>query len=431
MFSITSFKYSVHVTVVFVSFVILVSCKPSNEIQLQVPVEHSWSEYKIVLLQQFLLPTNNKIDDQTNAVSDNRLAASLGKEIFFNKNFSTNKSVACASCHQPDKYFTDGLKSAKGIELTSRNTPTIVGVAQSQWFFHDGKADTLWSQALGPLENKKEHGSNRSYYAQVIFNNETLKSAYERVFKVMPDISDVKRFPLNAGPVEDINASKAWEAMDASDQKTITDIFVNIGKSIAAYEQYLQPSRSRVDDYIDKLSSGKTSELDSTLSVNEANGMRLFIGKANCIICHFGSSFTDSEFHNVATVDINNKPYDWGRYNGVKQLLSSEFNCRSQYNDAKDDKCEELKYTSSDAHETMASFKTPGLRNVSKTAPYMHDGQFNDLASVLAHYANPDKLILGKKDLLPTTLSKQNQSDLVAFLKALDSKLRPLPVWLN
>lgn len=395
--------------------------------------EHKWSADKIDNLKQFILPDNFLLPDSNtnNSFLSNKSAAILGGNIFFDKSFSANNQISCASCHKPEQYFTDGLKTAKGILPTSRNTPTIVGVSKNQWFFHDGRSDSLWSQALGPLENAKEHGATRSFYAHNLFKNKELKVKYENIFGNLPDITNLKRFPLNAGPVKDLKPNKAWMDMADEDKQIITNIFVNIGKSIATYEQYLKPSKSRVDYYIEHLVDGKPQLLNETLSANEARGLRLFTGKANCTICHFGSTYSDSEFHNIATVGIENKPYDWGRYNGVKELLKSEFNCRSKYNDSNNKQCDELKYISLDSHEAMASFKTPSLRNVSKTSPYMHDGQFADLASVVAHYDNADKLILGKKDLLPVTLTKQNQSDLVAFLKALDSDIQPIPNWLK
>lgn len=397
----------------------------------KVAAEHKWTPNQISVLKQFIFPSKAAEKDATNRVVDNKSAAILGKSIFFDKRFSSNQKISCASCHQPALYFTDGLKTAKGIEPTSRNTPTIVNASESHWFFHDGRSDSLWSQALGPLENIKEHGGNRSLYAHTVFNDPKLKQLYEKVFHKLPDLSNHNKYPLNAAPINNTPLINTWEKMHQKDRELITTVFVNIGKSIAAYEQFLKPGSSRVDNYIKNLVSSNHSNLNKILSTNEANGLRLFIGKANCTICHIGPTFSDSEFHNIATVGIENKPYDWGRYNGAKEVLKSEFNCKSKYNDSKDTKCDELKYISIDAHETMASFKTPSLRNVSKTAPYMHDGQFADLASVMVHYDDADKLVLGNKDLLAVELSKQNQSDLVAFLNALDSEILPLPKWLK
>ena len=367
----------------------------------------------------------------TNKVSSDKEAAVLGHHLFFDKHLSSNNKISCASCHKPELYFSDNLTPAKGIGATTRNTPSIVGADHSNWYFHDGRADSLWSQALGPLENAQEHGGNRSLYAHYVYNNAMLRAQYERVFGLMPDISDLSLFPKNAGPVNDSKAFKNWQNMAAKNKQIITRIFVNIGKSIAAYETKLQPAASRVDQYIKAVMVNDKENISKKLNKSEATGLRLFTSKANCILCHNGPMLTDSAFHNVATVDINNKPYDLGRYEGAKQVLKGEFNCRSQFNDNKNASCDELKYISLDQHETIASFKTPGLRNVSKTGPYMHDGQFKRLDEIIDHYNKPDKLILGQKDLLIINLTDQDKIDLVAFLKALDSGIDADSRWLS
>jgi len=415
----------------YFSYTLLCSCSTttSDSVITTNQSDISWSDSQLSTLKQLWIGSLQKKSDISNKFSDNLVAANFGHKLFFDKNLSSNTNISCASCHQPDKYFTDGLKMAKGISITRRNTPTIISSNHSNWFFHDGRADSLWSQALGPIENAKEQGGNRSAIAHYVYNSPSLRQLYEKAFNAMPDLSDKINYPLNASPVDDPALSKSWAAMSASSQKDITDIFVNIGKALAAYESKIQFGSSRFDQYVESvLNADNKSNL---LTKNELSGLKLFISKANCILCHSGPLFTDNEFHNVATVDINNKPYDLGRYNGAKQVMSSPFNCKGQYNDEKKPDCNELKYISLDQHVTLASFKTPGLRSVSKTAPYMHDGQYKDLESVLSHYADPDKLIIGQKDLLSINLSEKDQSDLVAFLKTLDSRINSDNHWLK
>lgn len=391
--------------------------------------EINWSAAQLSTLKQLWIGNLQKKSDKSNKVSDNKEAAILGHKLFFDKNLSSNKQISCASCHQPDMFFTDGLKTAKGITLTKRNTPTIISANHSNWFFHDGRADSLWSQALGPIENVKEQGGDRSMLAHYVFNSPSLRQLYEVTFGELPNISDTKNYPLNAAPVGSPAIVKAWRTMSASNQKKITTIFTNIGKAIAAYESNIQFGNSRFDQYVESVLNNNAK--DDVLTAKEISGLRLFISKANCILCHSGPLLTDNEFHNVATVDINNKPYDLGRYEGAKSVMSSPFNCKGRYNDEKKPECKELKYISLDQHVTLAAFKTPGLRSVSKTAPYMHDGQYKDLESVLKHYAKPDKLIIGQKDLLSVELSAQDQADLIAFLKTLDSTINSENRWLS
>jgi len=392
--------------------------------------EHRWTTSEVLVIKQFLISNLQTASDKSNQYAGDVKAAELGHKLFFNKKLSKTNSISCSSCHKPEFYFTDGLKTAKGITQGRRNTPTIVGASHEKWFFHDGRVDSLWAQALGPLENAKEHAAYRTDIVLHIFNDVKLHALYESVFGLMPDFSDSSRFIKNSSPVSDLAAMKNWRQMSVADQNAINKVFVNIGKSIAAYETILKPAGSKVDRYISAVLNKDAALISKTLSRDEATGLRLFAGKANCILCHSGPMLTDSEFHNIATVDINNKPYDMGRYEGAKQVLRNEFNCKSRFNDNKNDNCDELNYINLDAHETVASFKTPGLRNVTKTAPYMHDGQFKNLISVIDHYDNADKLILGKKDLLPISLSDRDKQALLAFLKALDSAIAVDSKWL-
>lgn len=405
----------------------LVSCaeKPLRpEIQ-SAPEKHRWNAEQISILKQLWIGNLLSREDRSNHASLNKEAVSLGKKIFFDKRFSLNNNISCASCHQPDKYFTDGLKTAKGINKTARNTPTIVGVSQNDWFFHDGRSDSLWSQALGPLESADEHGGNRSIYAHLVFNEPELRLRYEKVFGKIADISDSTRFPFSAGPVTDTHTNKNWQLMSLADQNIINRIFVNIGKSLAAYEATLQVDKSRFDHYIEAIVANNWASAEKTFNNNEAHGLRLFIGKAKCILCHSGPMFTDKVFHNIGTVKMSNEIYDFGRYEGAKKVMKNEFNCRSQYNDNKLDKCNELKYISFDKHETVAAFKTPGLRNVSKTAPYMHDGQYNTLNQVIHHYTDLEKPVIGSRDLLlPITLENREIIQIESFLKTLNSQVK-------
>ncbi|HEX7830656.1 MAG TPA: cytochrome-c peroxidase, partial [Thermoanaerobaculia bacterium] len=106
--------------------------------------------------------------DATNRFADNAAAAALGKELFFDPSLSANGKVSCASCHQPEREFQDGVALAQGVGTTNRRTMPIAGTAYSPFLFWDGRKDSQWSQALGPLESAVEHGGTRSQYAHVI-----------------------------------------------------------------------------------------------------------------------------------------------------------------------------------------------------------------------------------------------------------------------
>ena len=385
---------------------------------------HDWNEDDIRVLSRLWIGSLPETPPgNSNAVANNPDAVKLGKKIFFDNRFSANGQVSCSSCHNPGLYFTDGLETAMGIETVTRNAPTIVGAAYNTWFFHDGRADSLWAQAMGPLEHPFEHGGNRSQYAHIVFADASMRAQYEKLFGPMPDLKDKNRFPVNAGPVANRAAKKAWKKMKADDRKAITRVFVNIAKTIAAYERKLKPAASKFDQYIEAAINKDKAKMSQLFSDDELAGLRTFISKGNCMICHNGPMLTDNSFHNIATPPRNVQRYDFGRSKGVHRVKKSKFNCLGEYNDAKEKNCDELKYLVVHQEETMAAFKTPSLRNVSKTAPYMHGGQYKTLSEVMKHYSEPPSTKVGMSDLLPVLLTETDLKQLEAFLRTLDSPI--------
>ena len=393
--------------------------KPQN-----LATAHQWDMAEIEMLKSLMLSSLEPKIDETNRLVSNRNAVKLGQMLFFSTAFSANKKIACASCHLPDKYFTDGLPQSHGLETVKRNAPTIVGASQNNWFFLDGRTDSLWAQAMGPIENPLEHGSSRGQFAHAISADDDLRRAYEAIFGPLTDMSDAKRFPTHAGPIrQDKVAYKAWKSMTQDDQQTITNIFVNGAKSIAAFEAQLQPAPSKFDHYAQAVIQQDIEKIQSLYSEDEASGLKLFIGKANCTICHNGPMFTDFGFHNIATPQLDVKKYDFGRRKAIDKVKRNPFNCLGAYSDAKQKTCEELKFMVYDEHETMGAFKTPGLRNVSKTAPYMHAGQYKSLSDVIKHYTDTPETTIGQNDLLDIKLTSIEKRQLELFLLTLDSNI--------
>ncbi len=394
-----------------------------------------WNQSEIATLSaQWLGKLQPLPVDPSNRFADDPDAAKLGQTIFFDPRFSANGKVSCASCHHPEKAFTDGLARAQGIGQTTRSAPAISGVAYSPWFFWDGRADSQWAQALGPLEDGREHGGDRSFHAHLIHDDPTYRSAYEAIFGSIPDLSDNKRFPRQAGPLaSDRKILDAWIDMSVEDQNTINRLFTNIGKAIAAYERRLVPGRSRFDRYVEALLAEDVSAMKTAMTASEANGLRLFIGKAMCVTCHQGPLFTHNGFHNAGVPFTEDLKKDWGRFNGVRKALTNEFNCLGNYSDADENDCIELRFAKVTRDETIGAFKVPGLRNVAKTAPYMHSGQFTTLAEVLEHYNTRPKSLIGHSDLLPIELNRQELQQLEDFLHTLsgpssnDSELLQAP----
>lgn len=247
--------------------------------------EIKWSTQQLAILKTLWIDSAKVKKDLSNAIVDNPIAINLGHKIFFDPRFSGNGKISCASCHQPEHFFSDNLDTGKGLNKLTRNTPTIVGASRNTWFFHDGRNDSLWSQAMGPLENQLEHGGSRNQFAHIIFSDPILHKEYSLLFGSIPDISNNKRFPKKAGPIENKDLLKSWQAMNIEDQKIITDIFVNIGKIIAAYETQLQPAPSRFDHYVKSLLEKNIEDMQEPLSEDEIKGLQLFIGKGRCTTC--------------------------------------------------------------------------------------------------------------------------------------------------
>ena len=355
--------------------------------------------------------------DPSNRYADDPAAAALGEAIFFDRRFSANGQVSCASCHQPENAFTDGLARGQGIGSVPRNTMTVVGTSYSPWLFWDGRKDSQWAQALGPLENSAEHGANRSMYAHLVAG--LYRDEYEATFGPLPDLADEARFPLAAGPVDDPVARRNWAAMAVADRNAVTQVYANVGKAIAAYERRLQPRPSRFDLFVEALLA-KDAAGTAVLTDDEVGGLRLFIGYAQCSNCHNGPLFTNQSFHNTGVPPVPGLEPDVGRAAGIDLVKADEFNCLGRWSDASPEQCTALRFLRDDVDAFLGAFKPPSLRNVSKTAPYMHAGQIATLMDVLRHYRDAPAAAAGHSELTPLTLTDKEVDQLVAFLRTLN-----------
>ena len=363
--------------------------------------------------------------DPSNRYATNPRAAALGKQLFFDARLSGNGKVSCSTCHVAARDFQDDKPLADGMGRTARRTMPIAGTAHSPWLFWDGRADSQWAQALGPLESAVEHGGSRTQYAHVVA--EQYRTEYEAVFGAMPDLTGL---PRRAGPVSDTAARSAWERMPAGPRDDISRVYANIGKAIAAYERGIEPGASRVDRYIDAELAGGRHTPENSLTSDEEAGLRLFVGRARCVTCHNGPLFTDNHFHNTGVplpaVDL---PPDSGRAAGGRKAVAGEFSCTSRYSDAKPEECEELRFAVTEGPELVRAYKTPSLRNVAGRAPYMHAGQLATLSDVVAHYATAPAAPFGRSELVPVRLSPNERRQLVAFLEALSGPVTQPPAY--
>lgn len=352
--------------------------------------------------------------DPTNKVANDPAAAALGATLFFDARLSGNGTVSCSTCHLIDRQFQDDLPLAKGIGTTNRRTMPLAGVAWSPWFFWDGRRDSLWAQALVPMENPVEHGGNRAAFAHFIAAN--FRDRYERIFGPLPDLSGV---PDNAGPLGGDAEKAAWEGMTDAQREAVDRVFANIGKMIAAFERSIVPEETRFDRFAAALVAGKRPEGDAAFSSEEILGLKLFIGKANCVNCHNGARFTDNHFHNTGVPVVAGLPEDLGRETAVKEVAADPFNCLGKFSDAGPGACGELRFMVTAGEALTRAYKTPSLRGAAGRPPYMHAGQIGTLEAVLDHYATAPIAPSGTSEVHPLTLSEREREALIAFLKTL------------
>jgi cytochrome c peroxidase len=279
------------------------------------------------------------------------LEIELGKKLFFDTRLSMDRKTSCASCHAPEKAYTDGLALSKGFggAFLSRNAPTILNAAYNTTQFWDGRSASLDEQCKIPLMAGDE-------------------------MHMIDEQHLIERLSGIPGYVRDFQ--QAYDAEPSLDF---------VAKSIAAFERTLVTPDSAFDRYAkgDK----------HALTDREKRGLILFFGKAACSECHKGSNFTDNQFHNLGATPSKEHP-DLGRFEITKK------------------------------EEDRGAFKTPSLRNVALTAPYMHDGSSKTLEEVIDFYDRGGGDDTRKSKLIyKLNLSPEEKADLLAFMKALTGRM--------
>jgi cytochrome c peroxidase len=387
--------------------------------------------------------------DVSNRFADDPRAALLGQKLFFDPGFSgrlldgdndgspnalgmrgeTGK-VSCAGCHVASAGFLDNRTLGKQISLATgwnlRRTPSLLDVGQAKLLMWDGRRDSLYNQPFGPLESATEMNSSRLFVAEQVFAR--YRAEYEAIFGPLPPLSDSSRFPpLDASrtgcdrPVgrpptcHGLPGDGAeYDQMAPADQVAVTEVVVNVGKALGAYERLLTCGQGRFDRW----ARGD----NSALSRAEQRGVALFVGRAQCVRCHAGPFFSDQKFHNIglapATVavvfiDLG----DRGAAAGLPAAIADPLNVRGRFSDGEDGRL-----PSSAGTEYEGAFRTPTLRCVSLRPSFMHTGQLRSLEEVVAFhdrgghpYGYP-----GTNELTPLALSDAERQDLVEFLGSLD-----------
>ncbi len=279
-----------------------------------------------------------------NALSEAKIE--LGKQLYFDPRLSADNTISCASCHDPQKGWSNGESVATGIggQKGGRNAPTIVNAAYQRFQFWDGRAEHLEGQALGPIQNPIEMNMKLDDLVAKLSGIEGYRQQFEQVFggEITPD---------------------------------------RIAKAIASFERTVLSGDAPYDRFV----AGD----EDALSEAAQRGRQVFFNKANCSACHAGPNFSDGAFHNVGVgMDAPEEAQDIGRH-AVTNLLGDR-----------------------------GAFRTPTLREIDRTAPYMHDGSLKTLEEVVDYYArggHPNPQL--DEEIYPLKLSDEQKQDLVAFLR--------------
>lgn len=259
-----------------------------------------------------------------------------GRELFFDTRLSRDGTIACASCHDPERAFSDGRPVPIGVfnRVGKRSAPALVNRAWGRAFFWDGRAATLEAQVLQPIQDPNE------------------------MDMTLPEVSARVSMPID-----------------------------EVARSLASFVRSLLSGDSAFDRFINGDRTALTAEQQA--------GLQLFRGKANCTACHVGPIFSDERFHNTGVAWSDGRLLDEGRF------------------------------AVSGKGEDRGAFKTPTLREIARTAPYMHDGSLGTLREVVDYYdkgGNPNPVL--DAELRPLKLTSAEKDALISFLSSLDGSPR-------
>ncbi len=366
----------------------------------------------------------------TNRLAEDPDAAAFGQRIFFDDRFARGPALSCASCHEPDRWFTDGRPLPIGARPGERNTPTVLDSAHQRWLFWDGRADSLWAQAVSTFEDPKEYDSSRVHVVRQLAGDPALRAAFESAVGPLPDAATLAALPPDATPQRPPGHPwrDAWDGMTDEQRTRVDVVFAGLGKAIAAYQRTLATGPSPFDRYVADLRAG--GDGGEHLAPAAERGLRLFIGRADCRTCHLGHRFSDNAFHATGVPSIaSGLERDAGRFDGLRRAQADPFNAAGRYSDAPDGQRARIVTASIGAPEDYAAFRTPGLRNVAETAPYMHAGQLASLEDVVRFYSTLEGAERfdhhGQTVLRRLELTEPEIADLVAFLESLTGTLPP------
>ena len=370
--------------------------------------------------------------DPTNRYADDPRAAALGQMLFFDRalggpllvdsplgKIGERGTLSCRTCHAGpalDDQHSRPNHVSTGTRIGGRNAPPVLNAVYYAWTNWGGRFDSPWSLVIGALENPEVMNGSRLALAHVLFAK--YRAEYDALFPeplpaaLDPAAPDARRFPPEGKP-----GTPAWEAMTDEDRRAIDRIAANAGKAVAAYMRTLVATNAPFDRFV----AGDAT----AISPAAQRGIALF--RAHCESCHGGPHFQDGRFHalGVAQFGPNVPATDLGRFTDVVPLLASPFSTAGPHSDGPS-RLVGLAQTPAQ----RGQFRTPTLRNVAVTAPYMHAGQFATLAAVVAFYnaggGRVDDGVTKAPEMKRLGLTPEQQAELVAFMETLtDTSIPP------
>jgi cytochrome c peroxidase len=335
--------------------------------------------------------------DPSNRVSGDPAAIALGRQLFFDQRLSADGQRSCATCHNPASAFQDGRVRSIGTgqAVVDRNAIALVNLRLNRWFGWTGAADSLWAQSIRPVLDDKELGLTAEMLRDRLAADAGIAGAYAKLFGARPAAHEPER------------------------------VLTNAAKAMAAFQETIVTGRTPFDDFRDALQRGDTTAMARYPSAAQ-RGLKFFVGRGQCTTCHFGPNFTNGEFDDVGV------PYfadagrvDQGRYGGIAALAASQFTLLGRFSDDASASAGLQTRHVEQQHRNWGEFRVPSLRNVARTAPYMHNGSLATLEDVVRHYSEVSEERLhgeeGARLVRPLHLTPQERADLVSFLTTLTS----------
>ena len=385
--------------------------------------------------------------DPTNAFADDAGAAALGHKLFFDPRLSgplrvtsdlgtvgDTAKVSCVTCHSStsseDPRWPRNV--SLGTDWGARKALPIANSSFYRWSNWGGLYDSQWSLVLGVVENPKVMNGTRLQIVHLLYDSYRIE--YEAVFPSLdPALNhqapDAARFPPTGKPkASPGDPDGAWEAMTTEDQVIVDRVYANFGKAVAAYLRL----NVRRNAPFDKFVAGD----DRAISDDAKAGLRIFLGKGRCVVCHSGPNFSDDQFHDEGLPQTGaHVGVDDGRAKDLPTLIASPWNSEGMFSDDRTTKkLIGLMPRAADA----GAFRTKSLRNLRNAGPYMHAGQLADLDLVVHFYSSggapapiygwqqtvstTNKEAAKDPLLLPLGLTPLESSALVAFLDTLEGE---------